>query len=138
MLKGVSPLLGPDLLHAMMAMGHCDGLLIADAHYPSFGSPARVIRMDGVMIPQLLAAVLTVFPLDVKGEWNCAVMENPGGVSAIERYRAVIAASGEKVMAREIERFSFYDLGKAAYAVVITGDITPRGNLLLKKGVVNT
>ena len=35
MLKGIDPLLGPELLQILAAMGHGDEIVIADGNYPS-------------------------------------------------------------------------------------------------------
>ena len=35
MLKGIHPLLSPDLLHALAAMGHGDTLAIVDGNFPA-------------------------------------------------------------------------------------------------------
>jgi L-fucose mutarotase len=34
MLLGLDPVLSPDLLHALAAMGHGDRLVLVDANYP--------------------------------------------------------------------------------------------------------
>ena len=35
MLKGISPVLSPDLLKALAEMGHSDRLVIADGNFPA-------------------------------------------------------------------------------------------------------
>ena len=56
MLKGISPLLSPELLKALDEMGHGDTLVIADGNFPaeSVGKNAKVIRADGHGVPELL------------------------------------------------------------------------------------
>ena len=68
-LKGVSPLLSPDLLHALALMGHGDKIVLADTNFPSASlcegaEGPKLVRADGHNIPQLLEAVLSLLPLD--------------------------------------------------------------------------
>ena len=64
MLRNIPKVLPPELVKDMMEMGHSDFLIIADANFPGTAHAKRLIRMDGVMIPELLEAILSVFPLD--------------------------------------------------------------------------
>ena len=64
MLRNIPKILPPDLVKAMMEMGHSDMMIISDAGFPGAAHAKRLIRMDGVMIPELLEAVLKMFPLD--------------------------------------------------------------------------
>ena len=64
MLKGLHPLLGPELLHALAAMGHGDEIGVVDANFPAAGLGRRVIRLDGASAPAVLDALLTLLPLD--------------------------------------------------------------------------
>ena len=57
MLKGISPLVSPDLLRILAEMGHGDEIIFADAHYPAKSFNNNVIRLDGVKIPELLLGV---------------------------------------------------------------------------------
>jgi len=63
MLKGLDPLLGPDLLHALAAMGHGDELVVADANFPAASVARRLIRLPGIDAPRALRAILSVLPL---------------------------------------------------------------------------
>ena len=47
MLKGIDPLLGPDLLRILRAMGHGDEIAIVDGNYPAHTDAQRLVRMDG-------------------------------------------------------------------------------------------
>jgi L-fucose mutarotase len=38
--------------------------------------------------------------------------------------------------AQAIERFAFYERTRSAYAIVLTGELQPYGNFLLRKGVI--
>src|ERR1035437_5990290 len=64
MLKGISPLLSPDLLAVLARMGHGDEIVLADAHFPGETFNPRVLRADGLKIADLLAAILPLFELD--------------------------------------------------------------------------
>ena len=66
MLKGISPLLSPELLKVLCEMGHGDELVIADGNFPaeSIGKNAIVIRADGHGVPEMLDAILQLIPLD--------------------------------------------------------------------------
>lgn len=64
MLKGISPLISPDLLKALASMGHGDEIILADAHFPADSFNERVLRADGLRIPNLLEAILPLFELD--------------------------------------------------------------------------
>ncbi len=140
MLKGISPLLSPDLLAVLARMGHGDELVLADAHFPGETIGRRVIRADGLRIPALLDALLPVFELDSYVDAPCAMMAAvPGDTldpSVEKAYRAAIDRHAPKAppIAR-IERFAFYDRAREAFAVVMTGETAKYGNILLKKGV---
>ena len=81
MLKGISPLISPELLKTLCEMGHGDELVIADGNFPSesVGKNAVVIRADGHGVPELLDAILKLIPLDTHVEKPVALMEvSPG------------------------------------------------------------
>ena len=52
MLKGISPLISPDLLAALSRMGHGDELVLGDAHCPAEtyakANGAVLLRADGL------------------------------------------------------------------------------------------
>ena len=48
MLKGIDPLLGPDLLRVLAAMGHGDELVIVDANFPAEANARRLVRLDDI------------------------------------------------------------------------------------------
>lgn len=124
-------------------MGHGDEIVLADAHFPGDSIGQRVIRADGLSVPSLLEAILPLFPLDTFVEAPLAMMSAVPGDSldpAVENsYRKAIQKSGAdpKTLIERMERFSFYDRAKGAYAVVMTGEMAKYGNLILKKGLAN-
>lgn len=141
MLKGLDPVLGPDLLHVLAAMGHGDELVIADANFPAASVARRLVRLDGVDAPRALRAVLSVLPVDTFTPTPAAVMAvvgDPGVVPPpVRDFQAVVdAAAGRPVRMEVLERFAFYERARAAFAVVATGEPRPYGNVLVVKGVV--
>jgi len=71
MLLGLDPVLGPDLLHALAAMGHGDRVALVDANYPATRG-RRLIQLPGLSAPRVLQAVLSVFPIDTFISDPCA------------------------------------------------------------------
>jgi L-fucose mutarotase len=142
MLKGLDPLLGPDLLHVLAAMGHGDELVIADANFPAASIARRLVRLDGVDAPRALRAVLSVLPVDTFTPTPAAVMAvvgDPGEVPPpVRAFQPIIdTAAGRPVRLEVLERFVFYERARAAFAVVVTGELRPYGNILVVKGVVS-
>ncbi len=143
MLKGISPLLSPDLLATLARMGHGDEIVLADAHFPAESTHTRVLRADGLKVDALLAAILPLFELDAYVEAPLAMMAAVPGDALDPQveadYRAAIepeAGAGARI--ERIDRFAFYDRAAAAYAVVLTGELRKYGNIILKKGVTPT
>ena len=143
MLKGISPLLSPELLKVLCEMGHGDELVIADGNFPaeSIGKNAIVIRADGHGVPEMLDAILQLIPLDQYVDHPAALMKVVPGDPVVpviwDEYRALLKKHGEDPDKVEMmERFAFYDRAKNAYAVIATGETAIYANVLLKKGVV--
>ena len=142
MLKGIHPLLSPDLLHAMAAMGHGDEIAIVDANFPAASLGPRVIEMRGASSPDALDAVLTLYPLDIGAvpvAFTMEVVDDPGAVpEPVMDFAAVFAQHHlADCEIGTLERHAFYDRAKRAFALVRTGEMRPYGNILLVKGVVN-
>lgn len=141
MLKGIDPLLGPDLLHALAAMGHGDEIAIVDANFPAAAMARRLIRVDGAGAPAVLAAVLSLLPLDTFTDAPAAVMAVVGDPAAVpppvREFQSILegVASGPVRVAR-LERNEFYERAGHAFAVVATGERRFYGNILVTKGVV--
>ena len=141
MLKGISPLLSPELLALLCRMGHGDELILGDAHFPAETFATRhCLRADGVRIPDLLDAILPLFELDRYVEAPVLTMDAVPGDTldpAVEAsYRAALDRHGYgwAKMAR-LERFAFYERAKSAFVIVQSGDTATYANILLKKGV---
>lgn len=144
MLKGISPMLTPDLLKTLCEMGHSDTIVIADGNFPAetMGKNAKVIRMDGHGVPEILKAILTVFPLDQYIDKPVSLMERVPGdqadVSIWQTYDALIEEAeprGTQVI-QKLERFAFYEESKKAYAVIATSETSQYANVILQKGCV--
>ncbi len=140
MLKGISPLISPELLEVLYRMGHGDEIVLADAHFPGESMGKRVVRADGLRIADLLDAILPLFELDAYVDAPVAMMAAVPGDTldpAVETaYRAAINRHApETAPIARVERFAFYDRARQAFAVVMTGETAKYGNVLLKKGV---
>ena len=142
MLIGIDPLLGPELLCHLRAMGHGDYLVIADANFPAGSVAKRLVRAEGTTTPQMLAAVLSVLPLDTFTSSAVSVMEvvdRPGIFAPItDEFRKVVTAqAGPKFSSiAGLERFAFYERAHQAYAIIATGERRLYGNIILQKGVI--
>ncbi|MHC4474015.1 MAG: L-fucose mutarotase [Planctomycetota bacterium] len=140
MLKGISPLLGPELLGVLTRMGHGDEIVLADAHFPGEKYNDHVLRADGVRIADLLDAILPLFALDDYVDSPLIMMgaepRDTLDPKVEQSYRVPVDkhAPGTPPIAR-IGRFDFYERTKDAFAVVMTGETAKYGNIILKKGV---
>ena len=144
MLKGIPEILSPELLKVLCEMGHGDRIVLADGNFPaeSMGKDARVIRCDGHCVPELLDAILRVFPLDTYVEKPVTLMQvvpgDPVETPIWDTYKRIIGtydSRGDETVG-EIERFAFYEEARKAYAIVATGERAIYANMLLQKGVV--
>ncbi|MBS3770642.1 MAG: L-fucose mutarotase [Bacteroidales bacterium] len=140
MLKGISPLISPELLKTLSRMGHGDEIVLADAHFPGESINSKVIRADGLKIPDLLEGMLPLFELDTFVEHPLVMMDAVEGdqldPKVEERYLERIHKTNPNVPPIErIERFAFYERAEKAFAVVMTGETVKYGNILLVKGV---
>lgn len=141
MLKGISPLLSPDLLYALHIMGHGDEIVFADAHFPAYSFNDNVLRADGIKINDLLSAVLPLFELDQYSEQPVIMMKAVAGDAldpeVEKRYRMSFDNANIKdVSIDRLDRFEFYERSKRAFAVVLTGELAKYGNIIIKKGVI--
>ena len=144
MLKGIPKILSPELLKVLCEMGHSDRLVISDGNFPaeSMGKDAIVIRCDGHGVPELLDAILKVFPLDTYVEKPVNLMEvMPGDdveTPIWDTYKEIISRydAREAEAVGNIERFRFYEEAKTAYAIIATGESALYANVMLQKGVV--
>lgn len=145
MLKGIDPLLTPELLQALRAMGHGDTIAIVDANFPAAATGPPVIRLAGASATAAANAILSVLPLDDFVPAAAWCMEVVGDAAAdlpiYGEFRAAIAkgegdGEGSKFSLAKLERFRFYEEAAKAFVIVSTNETRLYGNLLLKKGVV--
>ena len=143
MLKGINPLLSPDLLHALQSMGHGDAIAIVDANFPATANARRLIESPGVGAPAMLDAILSLLPLDTRVTPAVFTMEVSGDPEAVPPPVADFAAVFTRqdladVDIGRLERQAFYERARGAYAIVRTGEARRFGNILLVKGVITT
>lgn len=141
MLKGINPIISPELLKILMEMGHGDEIVIGDGNFPAASVAKRLVRLDGHGVCDILDAVLALMPLDAYVEAPAALMQVTPGDDVVpviwEDYKKIIKKyEPDNNKIEEIERFAFYDRAKEAYAVVATGETAIYANIILKKGVV--
>jgi L-fucose mutarotase len=140
MLKGIDPVLAPDLLAMLREMGHGDEIVIADSNFPAATNARRLVRLDGVTGPRLVRAVLSVLPLDdfvPDAAFRMAVVDDPTSVPPIcEEYAALLADVGYKKKIAPMERMAFYARAREAFGIVATGETRIYANLILTKGVI--
>jgi L-fucose mutarotase len=136
MLKGISPVISPDLLKTLAEMGHGDEIVISDAHFPAHTFNGRVIRADGIGADKLLEGIIPLFELDAYAVPVIMMAAVPGDTldPAVEaKYRNALGYKGE---IERVERFAFYDRARKACAVVVSGETAKYGNIIIKKGVI--
>lgn len=140
MLKGVDPLLGPELLAMLRAMGHGDEIVIADANFPAAANARRLVRLEGATAPRAVQAIVSVLPLDdfvPQAAFRMAVTDDPENVPPVSaEMAAVLTAAGYDRGVEAIERMAFYARAREAFGIVATGEPRFWGNLILKKGAI--
>ncbi len=138
MLIGLDPVLTPDLLHALAAMGHGDRIVLVDANYPATRGKRR-IELAGVDITGALRAILSVLPCDTYVTAPAHIMQVVGAPDEIPPSVAAINTALQAFGwpdAVAVERHAFYAATETAYAVVQTGERRFYGNVSLTKGVI--
>lgn len=139
MLKGISKIISPELLCVLDKMGHGDEIVLSDGNFPGESIGKIVLRSDGTGVPELLRAILELFPLD-QYDSNVYLMDKTEqdrdlNVEIWDTYKNITSKYTDKEPVF-LERFEFYERAKKAYAVVVTGESAIYANILLKKGVV--
>jgi L-fucose mutarotase len=90
-LKGIDPLLTPDLLKVLAEMGHGDEIVIADANFTAtaLARGKALVHMPGADVQRTCEAVLSLLPLDAAVARPVAFMQvsdTPEGYrSALQR-----------------------------------------------------
>lgn len=141
MLIGIPPVLGPDLLFTLRAMGHGDEIALVDANYPAADHARRLLRADGVGLVAMLEAVLAVLPLDRDAGggaiFRAADANDPARSARIHHdidAACARAAPGCPVVA--LAGAELYPRIRAAHAIVATGERALYANVILRKGVI--
>jgi L-fucose mutarotase len=145
MLKGLNPLLTPDVLYALCAIGHGDEVVIVDAHYPADAAArssvyGKLLRMDGVAVPVAIRAVLSVLILDTFVDHPAERIEvdgKPDDIPAVqlEAQIEIDRAVGRPQVLAAIPRQIFYERARKAYCIISTGESRGWGCFILRKGV---
>jgi L-fucose mutarotase len=146
MLKNIDPVLTPELLHVLAAMGHGDEVAVVDANFPADSvarrtGHGRVVPLSGVSMPEAVRAILSLLPLDEFVDTpvrRMAVDNAPDELPEAQReVQAVIdEAAGRHWPTGGMARFDFYEAARNCYAVVLTGERRYYANVLIKKGAI--
>ena len=146
MLKLIHPLMTPELLYVLQAMGHGDTIVICDRNHPATTIAAstvhgKLLTVFGANLEQLSESILTHLPLDTFVDEPISRMEVVGSpAELVEAHRTMqrVADSfeGKPVVIRALERFDFYKEAGQSFAIVQTSDAGPYGCFILKKGVL--
>lgn len=141
MLKGINPLLGPELLKILRAMGHGDEIAIVDGNYPADTDAKRLVRMDGIAATAVLDAILSVIPLDqmvAEACWRPAAYLDKARIEPIfTEFEAIVAQHEPKQKVHVLVGADFYNRVKGAYALIATTEARLYGNIVLRKGVIH-
>ncbi|KKC41056.1 ribose ABC transporter [Devosia epidermidihirudinis] len=140
MLKNIPPILGPDLLGILRAMGHGDEIAIVDANYPADSAGPVLVRLDGITATDVLDAILTVMPLDDFVDEAAICMQVVGDPNkrepVMDLFEGIVKRHEPEMGLSSLERFAFYERVSNGYAIIQTGERRLYGNILLKKGVI--
>lgn len=141
MLIGINPILTPDLLRHLRAMGHGDEIVIADANFPGESVGARIERLVGVSATEALQAILSVMPLDTYVKAPARTMQVVGDPSAVPpivaEFQGIIdAVADAPAQVTSVERHAFYVEARKTYCVVQTAEARQYGNIILSKGII--
>ncbi len=147
MLLNIPKILSPDLLKALCQMGHGDKILLADANFPGKSTADRCgaifLRADGLGVPALMEAILTLMPLDKHTDEPAMVMDvdvrdNGLKIPIHDEFRAIVARHDERggKAVAQYERYAFYDQADACAVIVQTGEEAIYANIILQKGVI--
>jgi len=143
MLKGIPPILSPELLKVLCEMGHTDEITIGDGNFPGHTYGKKVIRLDGHGVPEVLDAILQLFPLDTYVDKPVTLMKvvdgDPVETPIWDTYKKIVAKYDSRGADcfEEIDKWEFYNRVKEkSCAVIMTGETALYANIILKKGVV--
>jgi L-fucose mutarotase len=141
MLKTLSVLHTPELLHVLASMGHGDEIALVDCNYPAVSNAKRLVRLDGSCLPAALEACMQLLPLDTfveKPAFRMMQVHAPEEIPGVQQecQKIIDKCEGRHVQLEGISREEFYERAKKAFAIVYTSEPRGYGCLLLKKGVI--
>ena len=144
MLKGIDPLLTPELLMHLCAMGHGEWVAVVDdnftAQFLSQGKP--LVRLPGNSLARVSQAVLSVIPLaeDVAQPASYMRVCHQPVEHLTPAHQALVDLVVREGWAAErvegVERYAFYDKIKGASLIIQSGEATAYGNAMFCKGVI--
>jgi L-fucose mutarotase len=144
MLKGIDPLLTPELLMHLCAMGHGEWVAVVDANFTanflSQGKP--VVRIPGHSLERVSRAVLSVVPLATDEAQPAAFMRvsnsDEGHLTLAQQavIELVVTQGFNPEQVEAVERYAFYEKIKGVSLIVQCGEGTAYGNALFCKGVI--
>ena len=143
MLIGINPLLNPDVLHALAAMGHGDTLAIVDSNFPAFSVASSTVYQKPLKIdcpmPQALEAILSLLPIDEFVDDPVNSMQVVGRPDEIPEVIAEAAQilKPQQVNITSLERFAFYKAAKQSFVIIQTTETRIYANLIISKGVIS-
>lgn len=140
MLKGLDPVLSPDLLATIRAMGHGDEIALVDGNYPGAEHARRLVRADGHTVTRILDAILSLMPVDDFVDHALFRASVRGDLVALDPvHQEMVAICRKWEPERTVVALppdDFYSRVRAAYAIVQTSEARLYGNIILRKGVV--
>jgi L-fucose mutarotase len=140
MLKGMNPILSPDLLATLRAMGHGDEIAVVDGNYPALEHARRLVRLDGLSIVPVLDAILSVMPIDdFVPEALFRSTKGPERDVLDPVHEEIIACCKQHEPTQPVVPLlgaEFYSRVKAAHTVVQTSEPRLYANIILRKGVI--
>jgi L-fucose mutarotase len=145
MLRNIPEVISPDLMHALMQMGHGDDIVIGDINFPSYTMSNRCVYAKGIKAPELVEAILQFLPLDIFVDDPVRAMQ-PGelfkGTPPIwAEYEKIIKANdfcGAFKKFALLERFDFYTQAKNSFVTVQTSEPALYACIIIKKGVIGS
>lgn len=140
MLIGIPPLLGPEFLATLRAMGHGDEIAIVDGNYPALDHARRLVRADGHGVLAVVQAVLTVMPLDLAvpaALFRASLNNDPAQKGQIhEQIDALFARMAPGMTVVPLSGEALYPRIRGAHAIVATSEMALFANVILRKGVI--
>ena len=143
MLKGIPPILSPELLKVLAEMGHGDTIVIGDANFAaaSMAKNSILIRCDGLKATDLMDAILSLMPLDDFIEKPVTLMDKEPRHADLEcpiwdEFKTIVAKHDPRGAdaCTMVTRNEFYTMAKNAYAVIATTENAFYACSLLQKG----